>query len=80
MVPLVLTSNQWAQRKLGRRWKTLHQLVYATGVLACAHFIWLVRSDYGEALIYSSILLILLSVRLIKKYRSVVARRPTRAL
>jgi sulfoxide reductase heme-binding subunit YedZ len=80
MVPLVLTSNQWAQRKLGRRWKTLHQLVYATGVLACAHFIWLVRSDYGEALIYSSILLILLSLRLIKKYRSVVARRPTRAL
>lgn len=80
MVPLVLTSNQWAQRKLGRRWKTLHQLVYATGVLACAHFIWLVRSDYGEALIYTSILVVLLSVRLIKKYRSVVARRPASAV
>lgn len=76
MVPLGLTSNRWAQHKLGKRWKTLHQLVYVIGVLACAHFVWMVRSDFGEALIYSSIMLTLLSVRLIYKYRrAVVAKR-----
>ncbi|MEH6559293.1 MAG: protein-methionine-sulfoxide reductase heme-binding subunit MsrQ [Oceanicoccus sp.] len=80
MVPLGLTSNRWAQRKLGKRWKTLHQLVYVIGVLACAHFIWLVRSDYGEVLIYSLILLSLLLVRLVNKYRRTVSRKRAGAL
>jgi sulfoxide reductase heme-binding subunit YedZ len=69
LVPLGLTSNGWAQRKLGRRWKTLHQLVYLIAVLACVHIIWLVRSDYGEALLYSSLMAFLLLSRLIKKYQ-----------
>ena len=70
MVPLGLTSTRWAQRRLGKRWKTLHQLVYLIGILACAHFVWLVRSDYGEALLYSLILALLLSFRVIKKLSS----------
>ncbi len=72
MVPLGVTSNSWAQRKLKRRWKTLHQLTYLIGVLACAHFIWLVRSDFGEALLYSVILFILLAFRVVIKFQ-----RPT---
>ncbi|MGK0499950.1 MAG: sulfoxide reductase heme-binding subunit YedZ [Oceanicoccus sp.] len=70
MVPLGLSSNRWAQRRLGRRWKTLHQLTYAIAILACAHFIWLVRSDFGEALFYSLILAVLLSSRLVVKFRN----------
>ncbi|MEE8059150.1 MAG: protein-methionine-sulfoxide reductase heme-binding subunit MsrQ [Pseudomonadales bacterium] len=69
MVPLGLTSNRWAQRKLGRRWKTLQSLVYVIAILACAHFVWLLRSDFGEALSYSLILLFLLSARVFSKYR-----------
>ncbi|WP_235015547.1 ferric reductase-like transmembrane domain-containing protein [Oceanicoccus sp. KOV_DT_Chl] len=65
LVPLGLTSNRWAQ-KLGSRWKTLHQLVYLIGILACAHFVWLVRSDFGEALIYSVVLALLLASRFFK--------------
>lgn len=64
MVPLGITSNRWAQRKLGKRWKSLHRLVYVIALVACAHFVWLVRSDFGEALIYSVVLLALLSFRL----------------
>lgn len=64
LIPLGVTSNRWAQRKLGRRWKRLHQLIYPIGVLVCIHFIWLVRSDFGEALIYSAMMLVLLLVRL----------------
>ena len=68
MVPLALTSNRWSQRKLRRHWKTLHRLVYLSGVLACAHFIWLVRSDYAEALVYSALLTGLLLVRVVNRF------------
>ena len=63
LLPLGLTSNRWSQRKLGRRWRRLHTLVYLIGVLACMHFLWLVRSDYSESLVYCLILLILLVAR-----------------
>lgn len=63
LLPLGLTSNHWSQRQLGRRWKSLHKLVYVIGILACIHFIWLVRSDYTESLVYSLLLVILLVSR-----------------
>jgi sulfoxide reductase heme-binding subunit YedZ len=68
LVPLGLTSNRWSQRLMRRRWKQLHQLVYVIALLACIHVIWLVRSDYGEALLYSVIAALLLLWRLVKKY------------
>ena len=63
MVPLGLTSNRWSRIKLKQRWQQLHKLVYPIALLACAHFIWLVRSDYGEALAYSLILALALLAR-----------------
>jgi methionine sulfoxide reductase heme-binding subunit len=36
LIPLLLTANPWAQRKLGKYWKTLHKLIYVIwGLLAC---------------------------------------------
>jgi methionine sulfoxide reductase heme-binding subunit len=36
LIPLVLTGNPWAQRKLGKFWKPLHRLIYVIwGLLAC---------------------------------------------
>jgi methionine sulfoxide reductase heme-binding subunit len=36
LIPLVLTANPWAQRKLGRYWRWLHKLIYVIwGLLAC---------------------------------------------
>ena len=55
MIPLALTSNQAMIRRLGRRWKTLHQLVYLVILLGVLHFIWLVKADYREANIYAII-------------------------
>lgn len=63
MVPLVLTSNRWAQRGLGARWRKLHRLVYPLAILACLHFVWLVREDYLQAFLYSVILILLLAWR-----------------
>jgi len=37
IIPLLLTGNPWAQRKLGRYWKTLHRLIYVVWGLLFVH-------------------------------------------
>jgi sulfoxide reductase heme-binding subunit YedZ len=69
LIPLAITSNQPMVRRLGRRWKKLHQLTYLVTVLAISHFIWLVKADYLEAGIYAAIAVALLLQRTnIKKW------------
>lgn len=63
LVPLGLTSTRQAQRRLGRRWRQLHRLVYPAAVMAALHFLWLIRSDFAEPLIYFIITLLLLGYR-----------------
>ena len=60
MLPLAITSNQAMIRRLGKKWKSLHQLVYFVILLAVLHFIWLVKADYLEPTIYAIIAIILL--------------------
>lgn len=61
---LALTSTNAMVRRLGRKWKQLHRLVYIAALLAAVHLIWQIRSDAGEAIVYSSILAGLLLYRL----------------
>lgn len=61
---LALTSNKRAIRKLKKRWVILHRLIYLAGVGAVVHFLWLVKADLREPLIYASILMALLAVRI----------------
>lgn len=70
LVPLAATSNKWSQKKLGKSWKRLHQLVYVIIILALLHFFWLVKSVYIEPTIYAIIVAILLIVRIkpVRKY------------
>ncbi len=64
MLPLALTSTHWAQRKLGRRWRQLHRLIYPCALFAVFHFIWLIRADYLEPVSYLLLLLLLLGWRM----------------
>lgn len=64
LTPLALTSTRAAMRRLGKRWKPLHRLVYLAAPLAVLHFVWLVKSDIREPLIYAGALALLLLVRL----------------
>lgn len=64
LVPLGVTSNRWSQRRLGCRWLKLHRTIYLIALLACLHFIWLVRSDYWQPALYSFFALLLLIWRL----------------
>jgi sulfoxide reductase heme-binding subunit YedZ len=64
MLPLALTSTRRAMRTLKKNWKRLHRLVYLSGILVIAHFVWLVKADIREPLIYGAILTLLLVLRL----------------
>lgn len=63
LLPLAATSNRAAMRRLGRRWGLLHRLVYPIAVLAVLHFIWQVKADLREPLIYAAVLGVLLLAR-----------------
>lgn len=68
MIPLAVTSTQGWIRRLGRRWTTLHRLVYASAVAGVVHFLWLVKIDIGEPLIYAAILAVLFGARVAHRY------------
>jgi len=64
LIPLAITSTKGWMKRLGKKWKQLHKLVYVAGILAVVHFIWLVKQGVIEPWIYAGILLILLAIRL----------------
>ena len=64
MVPLAVTSTSGAVRRLGfRRWQRLHYLTYAAGILAVVHFIWRVKIDLSQPMMYATVLAVLLLIR-----------------
>ena len=63
LIPLAVTSNNAMMRRLKKNWGRLHKLVYVIAVLGILHFLWLVKADTREPLIYASILLLLLGYR-----------------
>ncbi len=69
LLPLAITSTRGWQRRLGRSWVRLHRLVYAAGVAGCLHFLWLVKADLREPLVYAGILAALLGARLLPRLR-----------
>ena len=75
LVPLAVTSTNRMQRRLGRRWKTLHRSVYAIGALGVLHFFWQVKLDTREPLVYATMLFVLLGFRLVDSVRRRVRRR-----
>lgn len=61
---LATTSTRWSMRKLGKRWKKLHRIVYPTLVVVLIHMLWVVRSDAGRWSLYAAIAVLLLATRL----------------
>lgn len=71
MLPLALTSPKAMLRRLGKRWKTLHTLIYPLAMLAVLHFWWMkdAKSDISEPFIYAMILAILLAERIYQRFK-----------
>jgi methionine sulfoxide reductase heme-binding subunit len=66
LIPLAVTSTNKMMRRLGKRWKSLHRLIYVISLLAVWHYYWQVKSDVTEPLIYLAIVLVLLGWRVWK--------------
>jgi len=64
IIPLAITSTRLSMKRLGKNWQRLHRLSYLIGLLAVIHYIWSVKADYRQPLLYGSILAFLLVMRL----------------
>ena len=63
LLPLALTSSKKAIIYLKDKWKKLHRLIYPVSIFGIIHFIWLVKKDLTEPLVYALIIVILLLFR-----------------
>lgn len=77
LVPLALTSTNWAIRKLGgKNWNRLHRLVYFAAAAAVIHYWWQVKSGVLTPLGITILLAVLLLVRPILSWTK--NRKPAR--
>lgn len=67
LLPLAITSTNSMMRKLGKRWKTLHQLIYLIIIMGLLHFWWMRagKQNFAQPLLISVIALVLLGSRLV---------------
>jgi sulfoxide reductase heme-binding subunit YedZ len=66
LVPLAVTSTSKMVKRMGfPRWKNLHRLVYVAATLGIIHFMWRVKADLLEPLIYAGVLAVLFLVRVV---------------
>jgi sulfoxide reductase heme-binding subunit YedZ len=73
LLPLAITSTRGWMRRLGQTWKKLHQSVYLAALFVIIHFVWLVKADIREPLMYGAVVVALLAFR-IPRVRQWVSR------
>ena len=64
LIPLAATSTRGWQRRLGKRWRTLHRLIYVAVPLSVWHYLWLERDIITLPLVYAAVVGGLLALRL----------------
>ncbi len=78
LLPLAITSTRSWKRRLGARWVKLHRLVYVAAGLGVVHYLWLVKSDLREPLLYAGVLALLLGSRWWLRAQATHSRGPQR--
>jgi len=78
LLPLALTSTKGSMRRLGKRWKQLHRLVYVAAALVILHYVWLVKADIRQPLLYGAAVALLLVLRAPAVRRSITRFRQRR--
>jgi len=80
LVPLAVTStNAMIKRLGGRRWQSLHRLVYLIAIGGVIHYWLLVKADTRVPLTFAAVLAVLLGYRLVKAFTG-APRRPASVL
>ncbi|WP_421849805.1 sulfite oxidase heme-binding subunit YedZ [Marinomonas sp.] len=64
MAVLAITSTKAMMRRLGKKWKPLHRLMYLAAVGVIAHLWWQVKDDVSLAVYFSLFLVPLLMVKI----------------
>ena len=64
LIPLAVTSNRHMVKKLGKRWKKLHSLVYPITTLGLLHYLWLVKADIRTPVSLALLFILLLALRI----------------
>jgi sulfoxide reductase heme-binding subunit YedZ len=67
LLAMAVTSTRGWVRRLGRRWRRLHTLVYVALVLAAVHYGLMIRSDWGWPVAYASVVLLLVGLRVFRR-------------
>ena len=75
LIPLAATSTRGWQRRLGRRWRTLHKLVYPAAIAAWTHLLWLSKGGFMDPFIYGVVLVLLFGERIAVRIKR-AKRRP----
>jgi sulfoxide reductase heme-binding subunit YedZ len=72
MLPLAATSTDAMMRRLGRRWSSLHRLVYAIAVASILHYWWhkAGKNDFSEVGWYAAAVALLLGWRIVVRLRA----------
>ncbi|MCB0213268.1 MAG: ferric reductase-like transmembrane domain-containing protein [Anaerolineae bacterium] len=68
MLPLALTSTEWAMKRMSKNWKLLHRAAYAAGVFAVLHVALL---GEGSAILYVVLLTIGFALRIPKVRKAI---------
>lgn len=63
LLALSVTSVPGLVRKMGRKWKSLHRLIYPAVILSCIHFWWSLKSGWIEPFIYLILAIALIALR-----------------
>lgn len=64
LLPLALTSTNWAIRKLGgKRWNRLHKLIYLAAVCGVIHYWWQVKPGVLTPITMTVVFAVLLAAR-----------------
>jgi len=70
LVPLAVTSTNAMVRRLGfPLWQRLHRLAYVAASLGVVHFVWRVKKDLTEPLVYGAVLGLLFVIRIAEALR-----------
>lgn len=67
LLSLAATSTNRIMKRMGKRWLSLHKLVYVATGAALLHFVWLTRGDQIEPLVYLAVFVVLMLFR-VKKF------------
>jgi sulfoxide reductase heme-binding subunit YedZ len=84
LFPLAITSFRWWLKRLGKKWKWLHRLVYLAGGLVIIHYAWAkkgdlfrLQGDIWQPLLFGLLLIFLLVLRIppVRKFASSLRTR-----